>query len=145
MAEFAHGTILSRRTSTGPDVFTTIGGVRGITGPSFSADVVDTTDQSSTLSFREFISGIRTVGQISFDINYDPDDATHKDAANGLISDLLAGGIETWRIAFPDTPATERFVWTGFVAGFEISAPVDGVLSAAITLQSSGTTSTDPS
>ena len=145
MADFAHGTILSRRTSTGPDVFTTIGGVLGITGPSFSAEVAETTDQSSTSSFREYISALSTVGQITFDINYDPDDATHKSATNGLIDDLKEGDIETWRIAFPDTPATERFVWTGFVAGFEVSAPVDGVLSAAITIQSSGSTSTDPS
>ncbi len=223
-ATFAQGTLLQRRTTVGvaptPDAYTTIASVHSITGPSMTGDAVDVSNQDTASGFREYIAGLRTGGQVTFDISYAPADNTHDASSTGLIGDLKDGSEEQWRLVlsgtdFPslkgaivdatgspevievplllgislrdgqtvhiegaagawgtemngrtfiiDEPDTVNFTfelsgfnpsatWTsggtvaiwpnfvfqGFVSGFEVTAPVDGPLTAAVTITATG-------
>jgi len=125
MAIFAQGTTIKK-------VSTLIVGATTINA-GLTADVVDVTDQDSTLSFREYIAGLRTGGQITFDINYDPDAASHA----ALITDLKAGTSAVYNIAMTD-PTPTTYSVTAVPVGFEITAPIDAQLTASVTLQTTG-------
>ena len=125
MAIFAQGTKIKKAS-------TEIVGATTIT-TGMSADVVEVTDQDSSSNFREYMSGLLTGGQITFDVNYDPDQATHV----ALVADLKAKTSATYNIVLTDpTPVTWSV--TAFVVGFEVSAPIDAQLSASVTLQTTG-------
>ena len=71
------------------------------------------------------------------DIVYDPNNATHKNAALGLLNDLTSRTSVAYSIVFPTTPAV-TWSFTAFVTGFEPSAPVDGGLTASVSLKITG-------
>ena len=122
--------------ATPTETFTTIAQVLNIGGPALSQDAIDVTHHSSTGGWREFVGGLLDGGEVTFDINYDPDAATHN-ATTGLINDMENRTKRNFQLVFPDTgPTTWSF--TALVAGFEPSAPIDDKLAASVTLKVSG-------
>jgi len=135
MAKYdAYGTNLYRGTSGGGTI---IAQVQSIGGPGLSADTVDVTSHDSTGAWEEVVVSILRSGEITLDIVYDPANATHKDAAGGLLNDLQLRASTTYTLVFPDAASTEWSV-AAFVTGFEPSEPHDGALTAAVTLKPSG-------
>lgn len=135
MAKYdAYGTKLYNGTSGGGTLYAQ---VTSISGPSLSADVIDVTNHASTNAWEESVVGILRSGDITVEIVYDPANATHKNGANGLLSDFLARVSITVTLVFPDTGATE-WTFSAFVTGFEPSMPVDGALTAAVTFKPTG-------
>lgn len=135
-AVFAQGTLLKKGDGGGPEVFTTVAMVKSITGPTLQGEDIDITNQDSPGGFREFINGLIDPGELSFEINYDPGDATH-DAATGLLGDLTSRSVINWELIFPDTGST-KWTFSGSVKSFEANIPVDDVLSASITIKITG-------
>ncbi len=77
--------------------------VTNISGPGLSLDTEDVTTHDSTGAWEEVVGTILRSGEISMDIVYDPAHATHKNAANGLIADLIARTlITTFHLTFSD-------------------------------------------
>ena len=135
MAKFdAFGTQLFRGTSGGGTAYAQ---VQSLTGPGLSADVIDVTNMASTNAWEEVVVGILRSGEMSMDIVYDPENATHANAGSGLLADFLARASTTFTIVFPDTGATE-WTFSAFVTGFEPSMPHDDALTAAVTFKLSG-------
>jgi predicted secreted protein len=124
----ALGTLLKR-------AGTTILEVGDITGPALKVGTMDTTSHSSTGGWREFITTIKEGGQVTFPINYDPAAATHGIA--GLLDDFIDGTLKAFTVTFTDTGGT---IWDfyAYVIGFIPSMPVEGKLSATVTLLISG-------
>ena len=86
---------------------------------------------------RKFVPGMYDGGEMSFDIAYDPDAATHAATGSGLVALQLGSTVSSWVLTFPDTtPATCTF--SGFITGFNVKAPMDDLLSADVTVKISG-------
>lgn len=130
MAVNAFGTLLKRSGIT-------VAEVTDINPPELSRKEIETTHHQSTGMWQEFIKGLKAAGEVNFTINYVPTGSTHN-AATGVIADFANDTtIDTWTLVFPDSGAT-TWSFSGFVKKFAPKAPVDGKLSADITLQVTG-------
>lgn len=130
----AYGTNLYRGTTGGGTV---IAQVSNISGPALSADTIDVTNHASTNAWEEVVIGILRSGEITLDIVYDPANATHKNAGNGLLADFLGRASTTYTLEFPDSATTE-WAFSAFVTGFTPSAPHAGALTAAVSFKLTG-------
>lgn len=130
----SHGTLIQKGDGGTPEVFAAIGLIKDIEGPGFTRDIHDASVQTSDWAVN--IPGMKKGESLTFDINLDPADATH-DHLTGLIADFLNGTKRNFRIVFPDVGAT---IWefAGYVVGIPPSAPVDGVLTASVTISIDG-------
>ncbi len=116
---------------------TTIKEVCDISGPAMKAGTIDTTSHDSTGGWREFVTTLKEGGEVTFQINYDPAHATHKNAAGGLLKAFNDGTLEAFSVTFTDIAGS---VWSfnAYVTGFVPKMPVEGKLSADVTLLISG-------
>ncbi len=114
---------------------TAIAEILDVSGPSLSMDTIDVTHHASPEAWREYVAGLLDAGEVSFDINYVPTAATHKNASGGLLYLLATRASQAFTLTFPDATA---WTFNGFVTGFEPSAPVDDKLSASITIKLTG-------
>lgn len=130
------GTLLQSGDGAQPEVFATVAEVKDITGPGMESDSIEVTNHSSPGAWREKISGLLDGGEVTFDVNFLPGDATH-DHQTGLISDFLARAVHNFRLVWP-TAAEDWVVFPARVSGFEPSAPVDDALGASVTLEVAG-------
>lgn len=119
------------------ETFTAIAEVRDFNGPGLSTDVIDVTPHSTSSNFRRKIPGLQDGGEVTFDLNFIPTAATHKDDAGGLLDAWKNQLVRNFQILWPDSGQT---TWTirGFVSGFEPSASVEGELTASVTITVDG-------
>ena len=111
--------------------------VSNIGGPSLSLDTVDVTTHDSTSAFEEVVGTVLRGGEVALDIVYDPAADTHDaTAGNGLLSRLNGKVLTNFSLAFSDAATTWAF--DGYVTGFESAAPVDGALTASVTIKTDG-------
>lgn len=111
--------------------------VTNISGPGLSLDTEDVTSHDSTGGWEEVVATILRSGEVTLDLVYDPAAATHKNAAGGILADLVGRASTTYSIKFTDA-ATTTWSFTAFCTGFEPSAPVDGALTASVTYKITG-------
>lgn len=142
-AIFAQGTLVELGNGGTPtETFTPIAQLKSIDGPSLDTDDIDVTTHDGSDGFHEYIPGLKEGGELSFDINFIPDNAGHS-AASGVLSKYLEDGqskIHNFAIRFPDASSASgiRWIFPGYVKGFGITAPVDDVLGASVTIKVSG-------
>lgn len=131
----SHGTFLKVGDGADPEVFTTIAEVKDISGPAMSLNMEDATSHDSG-GWREEIATLLEAGDISFDVNY--------------IGDTTQNVLETaqydrerlnFQMVFPLTPAVTKG-FSGYVTSFEFGAPVEGILTASVTIRVSGAVTT---
>jgi len=131
--DFGFGTLLAVGVTSAN---TTVAQVVSIDGPGYSLDTIDVTaHDSSTSNFREFIAGLRDAGEVSFELNFDPDGTTHKAASGGLIYILEEATEQDWVLTMPDTSTCS---FTGFLTSFEPSFPHDDKITASGTIKITG-------
>ena len=130
------GTLLKIGDGAGTEAFTTIAEVMDISGPSSTLNTAEVTSQTSANGYSEHIGTILNGGEVSFDINYGPTDGTH-DESTGLISVMNARTLNNFQLIFPDS-GTTTWSFAALVTGFEPSAPVDGALTASVSMLISG-------
>src|SRR3954471_2663707 len=112
------GTLLQLgSTNGGGGTFTTVAQVLDISGPEFSVDTEETTNQSSAGGYEEFLPTIKRSGNMTFDILYDPAQATHEDTATGLIFVMTGRLLRGYRLLMPVSPA-KQWNFLGYVVGF---------------------------
>ena len=116
---------------------TTVVGVTNISGPGLSLDTEDVTSHDSTGAWEEVVATILRSGEVTLDIVYDPNAATHKNAAGGILADLVGRASTTYSVVFASSPAV-TWTFTAFCTGFEPGAPHDGALTASVTYKISG-------
>lgn len=132
------GTLLQMgSTDGGGGSFTTIAQVLDISGPEFSVDTEETTNQSSSGGYEEFIPTIKRSGNVTFDVLYDPSAATHEHASTGLLYVMINRKLRGFQIVMPTTPA-KQWNFLGYVVGFSQANAVAGTQRASITIKISG-------
>ena len=134
MAISGHGTLVQRETA--PGTFTTIAELGAVTPPPLSRNEFDATTQN--LNIDTYVLGVLRRGQMTIPMNFLPTDGT-QNHITGLYKALITEPppIEGYKIKYPDAGATE-WVMSGQVQGIAPTAPVDGLLSANVTIRFSG-------
>lgn len=125
----AYGTKLRR---AGVDV----AALSSLSGPNLQAATIDATTHDSPSALREFVSGLIDAGEISGELVFDPNVATHI----AMWNDLIARAAVAYTIVFPAgfTPL-ETVTFNAFVTGLgPIQAQPDGMVTAPFTLKVSG-------
>jgi hypothetical protein len=136
MAVSALGTLLKIGDGGGPETFTTIAEVRDISGPGFSLGTEEVSSHDSAL-WRTFIPTFKEGGEVTFDVNFTAH-AT-QGFTGGLYNDFANRTLRNFQLVLTTSPA-KTASFAAYVAGFELGMPVEGVLSASVTLQLSGAT-----
>ena len=111
--------------------------VQKIDGPDLSLDLDDATSHDSSGAWEESVATILRSGTITMDILYDPNHATHKNAAGGLIADMVSRATHNYTLTFPSSPAVS-WSFDAFVVGFKPTAPYNGKLAATVNLKLDG-------
>jgi hypothetical protein len=114
---------------------TEIAQVNNISGPGLSLDTEDVTTHDQTTAWEELVGTILRSGEVSLDLVYDPLAATHKNAAGGLIADLISRTEVTYSLVFP---GSVTWTFNALVTGFEPGAPVAGALGASVKMKLTG-------
>jgi hypothetical protein len=135
MAIAAYGTLLKLGDGATPESFTTIFQVVDITGPSMKMDTVETTNQDSA-GWGELIPTIFRAGDVKFDVNYTPTNATHN-ATTGMIASMKNRTLRNFKLVYPDVGGT-TWPFTGYVTGFEVKESVKDKLTASVTISITG-------
>jgi predicted secreted protein len=112
------------------ETYTTLAEVLDIDGPSQKRDSIEVTSHSSA-GWREYIAGLRDGGEIKFDINFVPDDATQV-TLRGVFDDGITANFQ---IVYPNG-TTDTFAAT--VTEYGTKSPVDGAVTESIGLKISG-------
>lgn len=131
----AHGTIIARATAAAPLVFTDIGELGDLTPPSFSRNAIETTTHNDDID--QFVGGVLRRGEATFPVNFIASGAiggTHNHLT-GLYQSIIDHETCGWRITFPDG---DVWFFSGFVSNVGKRAPVDGALTADVTIRPSG-------
>ena len=123
--------------NTGSGSYVAVAQVRDVTGPTMQQAAVEVTTRDGN-KWRQFTGGLRDGGEVTFELVYDPDLATHAaGAAPGLVNLLTTGTSRSFRLAFSDTtPATATF--TALVTTFTPKAPLADAMLADCTIKVSG-------
>lgn len=115
-----------------PSTFTAVGNITDISGPNGSLPTEDASNLDSAAVER--IAGLPDEGEVTFEINYDPDNANHTVLRNAR----RAGTRLEFKITFADaTPTTLLFF--GFVTRFQPKASKGRIFTASLALAIDGT------
>ena len=128
----AQGTLLKIGSGASPESYSTIAEIKTFTGPGGSATVIDVTDLSSTS--KEKRMGLPDEGQLSFTINYIPNNTQHA----ALRADRASRVLRNFRIQFNDGSPASTWTFSGYVMGFSVSGAIDAVIEANVTIEISG-------
>lgn len=137
MADSSFGTLMKIGDGATPtEAFTTIAEVLDITGPELTLGTEESTNHSSPGGWAEFVPTVKDGGEVGFEVNFLPSNATHSYAA-GLIKDFDNKTKRNFQIVFPDSGNT-TWLFAAFVTKFAPKAPVAGRLAADVTLKVTG-------
>lgn len=129
------GTVFSRYTGS---AFVAIAGVKDFSGPSATRETYDATDFDSEDGYREFVSGLRDGGEVTFTFNFD------KTGYLSLKSDFESDDLVGYKLTLPDSAATE-IEFYGMVTGLPLNLPLDDIATIDVTIKVSGNIEVDPS
>ena len=127
----SQGTVFKVGDAASPEVFTAVGEVKEIGGPSGSAPVIDVSNLSSVK--REKIMGLPDEGQITLSLNYDGDDAQQ----DALRAARTARTATNFQIVTSNSPP-ETLSFTAYVLEFSLNFAVDEVVGLTVTLEIDG-------
>jgi predicted secreted protein len=132
---FGKGTKLQRNTavSPAPATWQTIAEVKSITGPGMTGDILDVTTHDTIGNWREKIAGLLDAGTLTFTVNFIPDHLSHS-SQTGFVADFVNRTKRDHQIIFPDALSTTWLFPNAQITGCPITAPVDNVLTAEVTL-----------
>lgn len=116
--------------------FTTVAGVKDISGPSINFDVIDITNQDSADGFEEIMPSLAHGGEVDFDCIYDPYNVTQGQAA-GLIY-LANNKIKRgYRVLLADLH-NSYWSFDAYVVSVQYKGPVANVETLTIKLRITG-------
>ncbi|GHJ01617.1 hypothetical protein TPA0906_34820 [Streptomyces olivaceus] len=125
------GVQLKRGDGAEPEVFTKIADVTSLNPPNISRETIDVTSHDSPNAYMEFLGGLKDPGEVSADINYQPD------KHDLLVADFEDTEPRNYQIVFPDEDAT-TWAFPAILTGFEPETPYDDKASASLTWKVSG-------
>ena len=125
---------LTSANTTAGVAFASVAHITNIGGPGLAADTEDVTTHDSAGAFEENVVTVLRTGELSLDLEYDPNAVTHA-ATSGLLARLANKTPAQFQVVFPGP-----YTWTfdGRSTGFEPSAPVGGALTATTAIKITG-------
>jgi predicted secreted protein len=118
---------------------TTVGEVRSITGPNLQGAQVDVTNMDSAGRLREFIAGLVDPGTLSFEVNYNPNYATHASILSDLTTNVTSTALtRTIQINFAQLSPAKGLNLAGFINSAPLTIPVDSQVTQNVEIQLSG-------
>lgn len=127
----SQGVQLKRGDGGGPEVFTLVGQLTTIEGPSGSATVIPVSTLDSTAE--EKIMGLPDEGQVTLEAIYDPAHAQQE----GLRTDRRDRLLRNFELLLTDAAPT-TFSFAAYVLEFSLSVAVNNVVTASLTLEITG-------
>jgi predicted secreted protein len=121
--------------ATPTEVFADVAEVMDITPPPMERDDIEVTNQQSVDGWREYIPGWRDGGEVEFNCNWLPTNAT-QDEVTGMLETFNDNDLHNWRIVLPDAIKTISFA--GFITAFEPDLPLEEQGQLSITIKVSG-------
>lgn len=135
VAVSSHGSLLKIGDGATPtEVFTTIGEVQDIDGVGIAVATEEVTSHDSS-GWREFIPTLREIGEVTFTINYN--NGATQGFTGGLYNDAVNRTKRNFQIVIPTT-ANKTGSFTAYVTSFKLGLPVEGVITAELSLQGTG-------
>lgn len=111
---------------------TAIAEILSISGPSMTRDTIDKTVLDNTGNgFREYITGLRDGGTLSFDMLFS------KAGYTAIKTDFMNDEAESYSIELPDTPAT-IISFDGLVTDFPLDIPLNDVMKCSVSIKITG-------
>lgn len=134
MAISGHGTKVARALSATPTVFVDIAEMKDVTMPVLSRNEFDATTQN--LNIDSYVVGVLRRSGFTMTLNFLDLDGSH-DHITGLLKAMITEPppVDGYKITSPD-----GIVWimSGQVSHFAPVAPVDGLMSATVTIRPTG-------
>jgi predicted secreted protein len=127
----AFGAALAMSDMASSPTFTDAANVQDISGPGMSIAEINVTAHDSTDGFKEYIGGVGDGGTITFDLNWDPGEASHA----AMLAVFYAKSVVDWTITLSDGSIVD---FSGLISGWEPSNPVEGKITASVTIRTSG-------
>lgn len=116
--------------------FAAVADIVSISGPSMARETIDVTTLDSAGAGREFIASFIDGGEVTLELNWLPEHATH-DESTGFLALMLSGELRICRLGIP--PAnTAGLQFTCLVTGFAPNVPGGDKVGATVTLKVSG-------
>lgn len=128
-AAIGYGTLFKIRTSTGPDVFTTIGEQASVTPFGIAVDSVDASHEESPGAWREFIPGLKDGGEVSLEIHYVP---------GGTAEATLLAALGTTKVCRVVFPSGAQANFSAFITEMSAETPLDDKMVMSVTLKLTG-------
>lgn len=113
---------------------TNIAEILSLDGPNAERDMIDVTNMQSASQAKEFIAGLIDGGEISLDLNYLPQNATHKLILTDLATPSTATG---YTLTLTDA-STSTITANLLVKSFKLKGAVADRLSASVTFKVTG-------
>lgn len=131
----SQGVLLKIGDGASPEVFTAIPEIVTFNGPGGAGQVIDVTDLDSLAM--EKIMGLPDEGQLTFDINYLPDNTYHA----LLRTNRGAQTLTNFKLVFTDDSPAKTWSFSAYVTGFTVTGGVNAPIRASVTLEITGTIS----
>lgn len=133
----AKGAIFAYESSTSPSVFSTLPGVGDFDLPVVGErDEIDVTSHDSADDYEETVLGVIRTPSITVPINGWDGTNTHHAA---MVTRAQANTLTNFKVTTKDTKA---YTFSGYIKGVTIGNPVNGALSATLTVKPTGAITT---
>jgi predicted secreted protein len=128
----AFGIILQLSDGGSPAVYTSIAEIRTIGEIGGEREMIDVSNMDSPGQAKEYIAGMLDSLMCALELNYLPQNATHKDMLTNIQQQTVANIFRDYRIVLPDfgavaltgTVNTGTDVWTTSTHGFNTAQPI---------------------
>lgn len=120
----------------------TIGQIKDLSGPGRTMEALDATCHDSASGMREFVPGLVDGGEVTLEVEFDP--ATAQSAPTGALGLLESlsddrSAVPTWQVEYHPQGGTATYRrFSAIVTNFNPSTPVEGTITASVTLKVSG-------
>jgi len=134
------GLVLNIGTKDSLPVFTEIGEVKSVTGPQLKNETADVTNVQSPGGVKEFISTLTDPGEVSFSVNYVPDDPGQAAVYAAAISKARL----PFQLILPPTSEEDgesspgQWTFDGLVTEYGVEIPLDKEAALNIKIKVSG-------
>jgi len=118
--------------------YSAVGQVKDIVYPTFTRTDIEIVDHDLTSYVKEYIPGLVDPGTLTFTLGWDPGDADHAEGiGTGIIGSFEHDGCElpAWKLVLDTCNGTATWTGDGYPNAFTLNAPVDGELTADVTVK----------
>jgi len=133
----AFGIVVQYGTTTGTATSQTLANVTNVSGLDSDVEEIDVTSHDSAGAYREKVASFIDAGEVQVDLNFDPNNTTHRATSPGILWLRDQRLTVPWVIKFAGTP-THQVRFNAFVRSAPFDGSFDDKLSMTATLSVSG-------